>query len=193
MQVWGGDTLKIGFLLNLIDTIGNWIGKITSFLMTAIIGYMIASVVVRYFLHGSIPYLSIVPNIFYVYVCLGAAYAYNQKSFIIVDIIYNRFSIRKRAAIDLLTSVFFFLFVGALLQVSGGYALTALDKFKFDPAILIEPARWPITIIFPLGPFLLLVAGSVRLIRNIIIVVGASEEVSSEKATVPAREGVQVK
>lgn len=193
MQFRGGSTLKIGSLLNLIDTIGNWIGKITSFLMTAIIGYMIASVIVRYFLHGSIPYLSIIPNIFYVYVCLGAAYAYNQRSFMIVDVIYNLFKPRQRALVDLITSFFFFLFVGALLQVSGGYALAALANYNFNPAILIDPARWPITIIFPLGPLLLLIAGSIRLIRNIIVLIGVEEVAGIEQRTAPAVEEVKAK
>lgn len=149
--------------------------------MVAIIGYMMASVILRYFFKSPTDYLTIVPKIFFIYVCLGAAYAYNQKSFIIVDILYRKFSARKRAAIDLFTSVLFFIFVLALLQVSGGFALPALAKFNFDLGMLIDPARWPITIIFPVGPILLLVAGTVRFIRNIIILVNGEKGVSGEK------------
>ncbi len=193
MQFRGGSTLKIGSLLNLIDTIGNWIGKITSFLMTAIIGYMIASVIIRYFLHGSIPYLSIIPNIFYVYVCLGAAYAYNQRSFMIVDVLYNRFTLRQKAVLDLLTSFFFFLFLGSLLYVSAGYAFPAMQKFKFDLAILIDPARWPITIIFPLGPLLLLIAGFTRFIRNVVILIGVTQQAGIPQEAIPAIEEAKAK
>jgi TRAP-type mannitol/chloroaromatic compound transport system permease small subunit len=180
-------------LLNLIDTIGNWIGKITSFLMTAIIGYMIASVIVRYFLHGNIPYLTIVPNIFYVYICFGAAYAYNQKAFMIVDVLYNLFKPRQRALVDLITSFFFFIFIGALLQVSSGYALKALAGYHFNIAILIDPTRWPTTILFPLGPLLLLISGSVRLIRNILLLIGGQEELEGEPEIVLEQEGVKTK
>ena len=156
--------------------------------MVAIIGYMMASVIVRYYFHGSINYLAIVPNIFFIYVCLGAAYAYNQKSFIIVDILYRKFSARKRAAIDIFTSALFFIFILALLQASGGFALPALAVFKFDLGMLIDPARWPITIIFPIGPILLLVAGTVRFIRNIIILVNGEKGVSGEKEKMVALE-----
>jgi TRAP-type mannitol/chloroaromatic compound transport system permease small subunit len=171
----GGGTLKINSFFRVIDFIDDLIGKVTSFFMVVIIGYMVASAIVRYFFHSSINYLSVVPNIFFVYVCLGAAYAYNQRAFVVVDILYRRFPLRVRAALDITTSFLFFTFMWTLLQVSGSFAGPELDKFKFTPAILIAPDKWPITIIFPIGPILMIIAGSVRLLRNIIILVTGQE------------------
>ena len=167
--------------MHLTEVITDWIGKIASFLMVAIIGYMIVSATIRYVFHGAINYLGIVPNIFFVYVCLGAAYAYNQKAFMVVDIFYRRFSPRVRAVIDLGTSVMFFIFTAVLIQVSSRFVLPALANFKFDPGMLIAPDRWPITIIFPLGPILILIAGTVRVIRNILILIYGEREVIAEK------------
>ena len=156
--------------------------------MTFIVMVMVASAFVRYYLHGTINYLGIVPNMFFVYVCLGAAYAYNQRAFVTVDIFYRRFSVRIRAALDLVTSLLFFTFMIVLLQVSKGFALPALAKFNFDPMILISPDRWPITILFPLGPILMLVAGSVRFIRNLLILISGVEEPAGEQQEDSTRE-----
>jgi TRAP-type mannitol/chloroaromatic compound transport system permease small subunit len=177
----GGGTLKISFFFRIIDFIGDLIGKIASFFMIAIIGYMVASAFVRYFLHDTINYLSIVPNIFFAYVCLGAAYAYNQRAFITVDILYRRFPLRVRAALDIFTSFLFFVFMLTLLRISGIFALPELDKFKFSPAILIAPDRWPINIIFPIGPIFMLVSGSVRLMRNILVIITGQEQAEDQK------------
>ena len=176
----GGRPLKINLWLHVIDAIGNRIGKISSFLMIFIISFMVISAFFRYLLHDAIPYLTAVPNIFFVYVCLGAAYAYNQRSFVIVDIFYRKLSVRWQAALDLITSVFFFFFMLVLLQTSTRFASPALAKFKFDPIILIDFNRWPTTIIFPIGPLLLLIAGTVRFIRNIIVLI-TGQEMASEK------------
>ena len=175
-------------MFRIVDLIGDWIGKLTSFLMTFIVLVMVASAFVRYYLHGTINYLGIVPNMFFVYVCLGAAYAYNQRAFVTVDIFYRRFSVRIRAALDLVTSLLFFTFMIVLLQVSQGFALPALAKFNFDPMILISPDRWPITILFPLGPILMLVAGSVRFIRNLLILISGVEDPTGEQQEDSIRE-----
>jgi len=167
--------MEPGFLLHLLDVATDWIGKITSFLMFAIIGNMIVCVILRYFFNSPINYMSIVPNIFYVYVSFGAAYAYNRKAFINVDIIYRKFSVRKQAAIDLITSVLFFLFILALIWVSGKYALQALPKTRFDWGMTIDPVRWPTTVLFPIGLILLLVSGIVRLARNLITLITGEE------------------
>jgi TRAP-type mannitol/chloroaromatic compound transport system permease small subunit len=171
----GGCNLKINSLFRAIDIIGNLIGKITSFFMVVIIGYMVASAIIRYFWHGTIPYLTAIPNIFLVYICLGAAYAYNQRAFVVVDVLYRQFPRRVKAALDIITSVLFFVFMLTLLQVSSYFALPELAKFNFTLSILIAPERWPTIIIFPIGPILMMIAGSVRLLRNIIILVSGKE------------------
>jgi TRAP-type mannitol/chloroaromatic compound transport system permease small subunit len=150
---------------------GDLIGKLASFLMVFIVLVMVASAFVRYYLRDTINYLGIVPNMFFIYVCLGAAYAYNQRAFVTVDVLYRRLPVRARAALDLVTSLFFFTFLIVLVRVSQGFALPALAKFSFDPMILIAPDRWPITILFPLGPILMLIAGSVRFFRNLLILI----------------------
>jgi TRAP-type C4-dicarboxylate transport system permease small subunit len=143
--------------------------------MFATIGYMIACIILRYFFASSINYMSYIPNIFFIYVSFGAAYAYNRKAFINVDIIYRRFSVRTRAAIDLSTSLLFFLFVLALLRGAADYALPLLPKTKFDWGMLIDPARWPTTVLFPVGLILLLVSGAVHFTRNILTLITGKE------------------
>lgn len=169
------ETLKPIFVLHLTEVITDWIGKITSFLIFAIIGYMIGCVILRYFFNSAINYMAIIPNIFYVYVSFGAAHAYNRKAFINVDIIYRKFSLRKRAVIDLITSSLFFLFVLALVWVSGKYALAALPKTRFDWGMIVDPVRWPPIILFPIGLILMLSSGIVRFARNFITLITGQE------------------
>lgn len=139
--------------------------------MFVIIGYMVYCVIMRYFFHSAINYMAVIPNIFYVYVSFGAAFVYNQHAFINIDLFYRKFTDRKRAAIDLITSGLFFLFTGILFWFALKFALAALPATRFYWGMLIDPARWPPVVLFPIGVFLLLLSGIARFIGNIMLLI----------------------
>jgi TRAP-type mannitol/chloroaromatic compound transport system permease small subunit len=99
---------------------------------------------------------------------LAGAYAYREDQHVRVDVFYTKFSPRGKAIADIITSVFFFIFVGTLLWTSW--------KFASDAVSLHEVSftewgvqYWPVKLTMPIGAALLLLQGLSKLIKDIAI------------------------
>ncbi len=102
---------------------------------------------------------------------LAGGYAYREESHVRVDVLYEKRSVRTKAIIDLVTSVFFFIFVLALVWTG---AIFALDAIQVQETTLNEWGiqYWPVKLAIPLGGFLLLLQGIAKLIRDILYLRG---------------------
>ncbi|MFH1640069.1 MAG: TRAP transporter small permease subunit [Chloroflexota bacterium] len=166
--------LKPKYWLHIIDIISEWSGKIISFAIILIIGYVIYGIIVRYVFRGMFSHLSIAQRIFTAYVVLGAAWAFQNKAFINVDIFTRRLSVRKRAIIDSFTFILFLVFTLALLKYTSDVALSSLPKTRFSLQ-LFDPARWPTTLIIPVGVLLLVLQGLAKFVRDLIAAITGEE------------------
>lgn len=160
--------IKNPWPLRLIDNIGDWIGKLTSFLITVVIGIMIYSVVRRYIFNYPFNYLTIIPRYFLVFIALGAAYTFHARSFVNVDILQVRLSPRTRATVDLFTSSLFFLFILALFMTTFRVAIDGLpDKVYFSTRLLRGPT-WLVDLLVSIGVLFLLLQGIAKFIRDLL-------------------------
>ena len=102
---------------------------------------------------------------------LAGAYVYREESHVRVDVLYENRSFRTKAIIDIITSVFFFIFVLALF---GTGLIFAFDAIEVQETTLNEWGiqYWPVKIAIPLGAFLLLLQGIAKLIRDILYLRG---------------------
>ena len=98
---------------------------------------------------------------------LTGAYAYHQDSHVRVDVIYEKFSTRTKAKIDLVTSMFFFIFVTTLLVTGFLFAKDSIVVFETS---FTEWAiqYWPVKMTIAIGAFLLLLQGFAKLMRDVI-------------------------
>ncbi|GEN25261.1 TRAP transporter large permease subunit [Halomonas cupida] len=105
---------------------------------------------------------------------LAGAYALRESGHVRVDILYQRASPLYRAALDLVTSIFFFLFTLALLT-SGWrfFSQSVSDKWFFGDSYANEVSftEWavqyyPVKFMLFLGALLLLLQGIAQLIRD---------------------------
>ena len=89
---------------------------------------------------------------------LAGAYAYRDETHVRVDIVYSKLSMRGRAICDVITSVFFFLFVGTMLVTGWRFAS---DAMGVGEASFTEWGiqYWPIKLVIPIGAALLLLQG----------------------------------
>ena len=87
-----------------------------------------------------------------------------------MDAIYNLFSERKRAIIDILTFIFFLAFVGILLKEGIPSAITSIVKGEYSPSAWHAP-RWPTDLAIPLGALLILFQGVAKFIRDLYLAV----------------------
>lgn len=116
--------------------------------------------------------------LFAIFYCAAAGYAHYYRAHVRVDVFYSTRSERTRAYLDLITSVFFFLFTGVFIYTSwkfywssqtmlGGGKIFGIDvpgELSFTDW---QPPYYPVKFMMPFGGFLLLLQGIVWLIRDI--------------------------
>lgn len=97
---------------------------------------------------------------------IAGAYGYKVDAHVRVDVLYVKLSARGRALVDLLTSVFFFIFVGTMLATGWIYMS---DAMRLREVSFTEWGiqYWPVKIAIPLGAVLLLLQGLSKLAKDI--------------------------
>lgn len=160
---------KIKVCLRIVNSVSEWTGKFVSFLVIVIIGVTIWEVVLRYVFNApTIWAFDAAYLIFGAYGVLGGAYTLYLRGHVNVDIFYGRLSLRTRAIVDLVTSIFFFLFCGLLLWKGGEMAWDSL-KIMERGSSAWSPPVYPIKMTIPIAAFLLLLQGLAKFIRDLLI------------------------
>jgi TRAP-type mannitol/chloroaromatic compound transport system permease small subunit len=101
---------------------------------------------------------------------LAGGYTLREGAHVRVDVIYMHLSKRAKAAVDVVTSIFFFIFVFTLIWT--GWTFFS-DSFKVGEVSFTEWAvqYWPIKAALPLGGVLLLIQGLSLLIKDIAVLI----------------------
>lgn len=101
---------------------------------------------------------------------LAGGFVLREGGHVRVDVLYNKMSLRAKAICDLLTSIFFFIFVITLLYTGWTFFKDAYDVGEVSFTEWAIP-YWPIKFALPLGAALLLIQGISQLIKDIIVVI----------------------
>jgi len=104
---------------------------------------------------------------------LAGAYAYQSDQHVRVDVFYVKFSTRGKAIADIITSVFFFIFVITMLVTSYRFAMDSFNPGGTGEVSFTEwgVQYWPVKLMMPIGAALLALQGLSKLIKDIVIVV----------------------
>jgi TRAP-type mannitol/chloroaromatic compound transport system permease small subunit len=88
-----------------------------------------------------------------------------------VDVFYVKFSTRGKAIADIITSVFFFIFVLTLLFTGWRFAMDSFNPGNTGEVSFTEwgVQYWPVKLMMPIGATLLLLQGISKLIKDVII------------------------
>jgi TRAP-type mannitol/chloroaromatic compound transport system permease small subunit len=125
----------------------------------------------RYVLNAPTIYAHELAGMFFAIIFLmGGSYALRWNSHINVEILYNRFPPRVRAAIDLVTWLLFYLFVGVVFVQSIDFAAESVQRMERSNTAW-EPYIWPVKLFLPLGTGLMLLAGLVKTIKDVVMVI----------------------
>jgi len=167
---------KLMSFLKCIDAISEWSGKGASYLILPGILILSWEVVSRYafnnptmWAHGTSQ------RIFATYYILAGAYVLRHNQHVKVDIIYNRFSLRKKAIFSLIGSIFFFSFCGVLLWKGIDFAWTSLSQLEPDETPWRAPL-YPFKMMIPIGAFLILMQGLAKFIRDLATAITGRRE-----------------
>ncbi len=169
-------------LIRTIESISNWSGNFVAYWAILAVFVYYYEVIARYVFNSPTNWAH--ESMFLMFgmqYLLSGAYALRHDAHVRVDVIYEKFTFRTRTIIDLVTSVFFFIFTITLL-VSG--AIFALDSIRVLEVSFTEWAiqYWPVKMTITLGAILLLLQGIARLSRDVIFLKTAPSEVLNAKS-----------
>jgi TRAP-type mannitol/chloroaromatic compound transport system permease small subunit len=100
---------------------------------------------------------------------LCGAYAYREDQHVRVDVIYTHFSPRGKAIADIVTSVFFFIFILTMMWTGARFALDAINNNEVS---FTEwgVQYWPVKLMLPIGAALMALQGLSKLIKDVVFV-----------------------
>jgi TRAP-type mannitol/chloroaromatic compound transport system permease small subunit len=150
-----------------VNSINDWVGYITAFLLPIIILIVSYEVTMRYFFNSpTIWAWDVNIQLFAIMVFLGGGYTLMQNGHVRVDLWYGKLSPRGKAKTDVITAPLFFLFFTILLWKGGEMTLDSIAEREVMSTILAPPL-YPLKIIFTTGVFLFFLQGVVQLILDL--------------------------
>ena len=132
----------------------------------------VTDVFLRYVLNTAVHWIGTTVQVAMVLIaCAGGIYAYRHDFFVKLDVIYARFSSRKRALCDILTSVYTFSFLGVLIWKGWQAAELSLMLNQKTPTVVPIPV-YPIKYLIPVCAAFVLVLVVRQFIRDVRTVIG---------------------
>ena len=158
------------FQLDTIDKINRWIGKAVSFFVLLVMGITLLEVFLRYGFNRPTMWVhETSQQIFAIAFLLGSAYTLQEGGHVRVDIFYRRLSTKGRAIIEIVSSLFYFIFIGILLWKGGEMAYESVTMLERTQTPW-EPYVFHVILALPIAALLLLMQGIADFIRNLKIV-----------------------
>ena len=156
-------------ILEIIDNISIWSGKIFRWSALVLSGVVIYEVISRYvFNRPTIWAFDSTMFIYSVLYLMGGAFVLQEGKHIRVDVIYMRFSERVQAVVDLVFYiVFFFPFVIVMTWWGGKATLLSFRAEEISNTSQWGEQVWLWKFLVPLGFFLMFLQGIPELIRTI--------------------------
>jgi TRAP-type mannitol/chloroaromatic compound transport system permease small subunit len=96
---------------------------------------------------------------------LGGAYVLLHDEHVRLDILYKRFTPRKRAIIDLVTFTLFLFYCSLILIYGWDYFLYSFAKNEHSLTVW-GPPIWPLKLMIPVGAAFILLQGIAKYIRD---------------------------
>ncbi|MEZ5661048.1 MAG: TRAP transporter small permease subunit [Burkholderiaceae bacterium] len=156
-----------------ITTLNKWIGRVFSYVVLILFALLLGDVIMRYVQENPISWSSQLSKIvFGVYAIIGGGYLLARRDHVKVDLFYANFTPRQQALIDIVTSVLFFLFIGVLVSESWLMAADSVASWEVSYETTWHAPVWPSKIMIVVAAVLLLLQGVIKLIADIMVVLG---------------------
>ncbi|MCB2148189.1 MAG: TRAP transporter small permease subunit [Deltaproteobacteria bacterium] len=157
----------MGKLLHTIDAISDWSGRICSFLVYAGILMLVFEVIARYFFDSPTVWAhGYSQRLFGSYFVLVGAYTLLKNGHVRIDILYERFSLRKRAFLDIFNYVMLLIWSFVLIREGSSFFASSWAIREADEMVLAHPI-YPVKLLLVLGAVLITLQGLNHLIVSI--------------------------
>ena len=165
-----------------VNRANEWIGDKLAYLLFGFFLLILLQVILRYVFNAPTVWAGELSQmLFGAYATLSGGYILRVGGHVNVDIIYSRLSPRARAAIDIVTSLLFFLFCGMLLIYGGSMAWDSISSLETSGSAW-DPPIYPFRCMIPLAAFLLLIQGLAKLITDICTVLGVELDTKTSRS-----------
>lgn len=165
---------RVSLFLKNIEYVNEQVGRLVALLIPVVMVILTFEVVLRYgFNHPTIWAMETSQLLMCVFVALGGAYTALHGGHVNVDILAGRLPERKRAIIDLLTSLLFFTFVIFFLWQMGAAAIESVSVMEHSGSWFAPPI-YPVKVLMAVGVLLLLFQGVSKFIKDFFKVLGKS-------------------
>jgi len=163
-------------ILEIIDSISEWTGRIFSWTVVVLTVLVVLEVVMRRLLNRpTIWNFEVTIQLYAFFFMIVAAYALYHRSHVAVDILYQKFSRKTQAILDVITyCLFFFPFLIVLLYEGTKFAANSW-AVKEKSWSVFAPPLYPIKTVIPLMALLLLLQGLAVFIRQLHVVITGEE------------------
>lgn len=151
-----------------IDAFTEKTGKAVSWLMALLVAVVTYEVLARYAFHAPTIWAFDLTYMFYAALfMLGSAYALLKGAHIRTDMLWDKYSDRKKGIVDCIAYVlFFFPSLILILFVSAGDAFYSWQIGERSEQTAWQPALYPFKAIIPLGVLLLLIQGVSEFLKS---------------------------
>jgi len=166
------DVKKLKRVENFFNSFVDIIGRVISWLLLLMILNVLFDVAMRYLFHNSsVGMQEFEWHLFSVVILFGLGYALKEEAHVRVDFLYDNFSKKTKAYVNIYGTLLFLLPL-ALLILFGSFEFV-LDSFTMneiseDPGGLTH--RWIIKAMIPLGSIFLIMSSIGYILKNIIII-----------------------
>lgn len=155
-------------LLNFIDTINEWAGRIFSCTIVALTGLVVLEVILRrFFNRPTIWNFEITIQLYAFHALIVAGYTLLHKRHVNIDVLYQKYTPKTRAILDVITYIiFFFPFISIMLYEGILYAANSWSVQEKSWSVF-SPPLYPIKTVIPVMTFLILIQGIAIFIRQL--------------------------
>ena len=108
--------------------------------------------------------------------CVAGGYSYYHGDFIKLDLLYAKFSQRTKAVVDVITSVFTFMFLTVLIWKGWQAGMFSLKLHQVTPTAVPIPIA-PIKLLIPAAGVLMLLLVVRQLYRDIRTIIGLENDI----------------
>lgn len=155
------------WFIRVVSGINSVIGKILRFLLVPLMAIICFDVIARYVFNSPTEWAQELNTyILCFYAILGGGYVMLKGGHVSVELLYDRFSLRTKAVLSCITSVYFFVFVWVVLWYGWDMAISAFHDRETSGALMDWPI-YPAKFVVPVAALLLLLQGVVKLIFDI--------------------------
>lgn len=163
---------------SLFDVVVGIVGKITSILLLLMIFNVFYDVIMRYFFrNSSVGMQEMEWHLFSIIILFGVSVALKDEGHVRVDFLYEKFSIRRKAVINIIGTILFLLPLALLIATGSiGYVMDSfnINEISEDPGGLTH--RWIIKAMIPFSFIFLIFSSLGYVVKNINLYRGAEKQ-----------------